>query len=1099
MEHIALEIFDKEVRASKYAFLPSNSTIHIRRTSQIFGSGGIWSHSFTLNTHANSHIFGTSGELHGARLHELIDGRRARLWVDGLPLFLGYLKLGDETEVDENGNVTVSLRGGQKTFEEKIANAKANQVPMAEKVLIGMALWQPRKVSCSLKLTASATLSNGKTTESSDVFQGRPPYNGRGGTDFLFTADGEFDEESATAYPKMVFPRGEFDIKVPAKDAVQTGVETIDCINTHQPYDDGHPYCNIALCYQKYDYKRTDIDGRETYDYSGEPEAQRGYEYMPADRVNSAPNFYVLYWIKSLMKHLGIFVEENQMMEVEDMRRLFFVNTNCAYEKPKNLRHGIIDTTYGKYTFRHKKRLIPEYYGPKDNKTGYYGRHMNINMAESRFSTLSFDVGDSPEYDHTKILPEEIPSIERIDVNVKQINDWNEADAIQYEEDNGFLHYAYATKECFPNVNVSEVIDALEKGFGVRFLFNDDYSRVRIVLLRNIFQNETVQTLECDITSISKQENSIRGFRMSYGQTGDTHFYYKGFADLLPHKKELWVDDSDKHDYSKWKLDATYGDLTNKVAAFDKTCFVTPQNGNAYIIKVDNDAKRYRDLHPALFECAAFMDAEDGDCSGEEDTIETINVPFTPIIVNDINSEEERGKRNSDRQQFALFVDNEMRPRRLDLDDGEDYNKPDAYYDVYGKLYAKEGRQYVFGEKMSGDGIIKPGEFSVNSDLYANVEDLRVDLIWHIVKVEWDADSMPEAKTYPVIWEISNMKIDGYVNEGIRLYLQDNFTPNDDGVAPIETHDWGLTLGIMRGSGRGAYVDYSDDPDDDENDTWEIVAGKETTVHADTCDNYGNLWDYNGSEGATKTISTPQEAILAMQEMFPNSNFDLLGRTASSYLTSVYSNINVADNEGKLHTLLLAKRTLDGEAIDIMEVAAYVAQHMMGKTIPQMYAEDADNRRILIEVDGSVERGKTLLALQRTAYAGGPEITIDGGDNGVGVTEGRFSLKLRAEKPNPKFNHSLPESNNNKRYLEIDDPNLRRRGLMDQFYKEYSYWVRNARIATISMKVGLAELIKFDDTVKVKVGDICGFVSEMEYDINTQTGLGSVTMKIMYI
>ena len=524
-----------------------------------------------------------------------------------------------------------------------------------------------------------------------------------------------------------------------------------------------------------------------------------------------------------------------------------------------------------------------------------------------------------------------------------------------YEKNNRLLHDAFATSECFPDADISEVIKAIETGFGVRLLFNDNYKRVRIVLLRNLFRDQTVQQIDCEIVDEDvKVENNIRGFRMTYGDSDDTHFYYKGFADLLPHKKELWKDDAlnsdytDDHDYSKWDLNADYLRIINKVSAFDTTCYVTPNTGDAYGIKVDKNAKRYDELHPSLFGFADFMDAEDGDCTGyytgDDNTIETVEVGFMPAIMNDLNMEEER--KGSTEQRFALFVDETMRPRRVDLEDGQDYNQPDAYYDV-DKLYGEESpaRHMTYG-----DGIVAPGEFAIASDMYATATGLKAILVAGL--------------TTPFV---ANFDIEGYINEGYRLYLQDNFEPNDTGVSPIETHDWGLTLGIMRGSGGNAYVKYDFDPDDGEdNETWERMAGSSVTAHPDTCDAYGNEWDYNG--------------------------------------------INP----------------------------------------------------------------------------------------GIG-NEGRVSLKLRAEKPNPYFNPKAPESDSNRRYLQITNENLRQRGLCDQFYKEYSYWIRNARIVKRTVRMTLAQLLTIDKTKRVRVGDVTGFIRKMQYTVSNETGLGNVVMESMYI
>lgn len=971
MEHLSLEIFDLEGTGSQFATMEEDASITITDTSEVFASGDVWSHSFTLNIPANAHIFGSSGDMHGSRLHEQINKRRARLWVEGLPLYLGYLKLSDEVDVDENGDVDVTFESGQKTFDEMIEGAKANQVPMMSDVMIGMALWRKRKAKYMVGLKAAAVLDNGEESEYGEVVFSTRPHGSDEGRMGIFSCDGEEDGKSVQQYPRMVFPRGEF-VNL-ADDADTTGgqrfggrrtgarvdghpVESFDCINTDHPYDEGHPYCNVALCYQKYDYKRKDTSGIETVDYSAEPEAQRGYEVAPAYRLNSAPNFYVLYWLDCLMKHLGIHIDENQAKDVEDLRRLFFVNTDCAYYEPQKLRTVAVDSRYGKFKFTDNK-LMPELFGLPETYE-FYGQYL------TRYKQLGFNVdtegssfvSEKGSFTATVIGaggidPSDIPDISQVKLMVERVADKESADITEYERDNRYLHYAIASSECFPDVDISEVIKALENGFGIRLLFDEGYKRVRVVLLKNLFRDSTVQDIACDIISEAKTENCIRGFKMTYGDSEDTTFYYKGFDDLLPHKKPYFTDNSDKHDYSHWNLSAGYGSLIKNISAFDKTCYYTPATGNAYGIKIDKDAKRYQELHPSLFEYAGYMDAEDGDCTGDDETIETISLGFKPAIMNDVNFEKER-EAGAAQQQYALFVDATMRPRRPDLQTGEDYNSPTVPYNPL-RLYEEES---VASQMKAGDGIVKPGEFAIRSDMFGSASGLTAEVTW----AKW-------AEMKLVVWRITNMSIDGHLSEGYRLYLQDNYEPNDDGISPLETKDWGLTLGIMRGSGGDAYVKYQADPDDGEqNDTWEKIAGSSVTAHPDTCDNYGNMWDYNGT------------------------------------------------------------------------------------------------------------------------------------DPGIG-DGGRVSLKIRAEKLNPYFDNTKPESADNKRYLDISTEQLRNRGLMDTFYPEYSYWIRNARIARRTVHMELAQLLSIDKTKKVRVGDIMGFIRKMQYTVSNKTGLGMVTMEIMYI
>ena len=891
MEHLALEIFDKTGTGSKFAALPSNTRIHVRRTSQIFGKGNVWTHEFSINIPANAHIFGTAAELHGARLHEQIDKRRARLWVEGLPLYYGYLRLGSEADVDEDGNVDVSFESGHKTFEDMIEGGKANQVPMMGDVQFGVALLRKRKVAYGLTLSAYAVFEDDKgTSDASGV-------KASGDDIVAFGSDGEYTP--IQQYPRMVFPRGSL-----IDDSKPGAAETeFNFLNTDTPYDDGHPYCNIALCYQRYGYEKKDANGNTYDDYGSEPEAQRGYEEMPADRVNSAPCFFVLYWLRALMRHLGIHIEENQLMSVEDLRRLFFVNTNCAYEEPQFVRNGTVDAHFGRYEFGNK-RLVAEQLGqvvpPELLKT-----------EESGFACTAMQ--GEPSYDHSMLQPSEVPTIERVVVKISSVNKRSEGIVQDYKRNNSFLFNAFATSDCFPNVEISEVINALENAFGVRFLFDTNYQRVRIILLRNIFENGAVQELGNDVTAIAKLENNIRGFRMTYGAgTEDTHFYYKGFADKLPHQKELWPDTSDEHDYSQWDLNADYASTMQKVAAFDKTCYVTPVNGDAFGVKIDKDARRYDELHQALFEFAGFMDAEDGDCSGDAETIEEISVGFTPAIMNDLNMEEERNE-GTNRQRFALFVDEQMRPRRLDYKKdaaNNSFNDPDAVYDV-DELYKQD--------KGKADGVVKPGEFAITSDMYAIKEGLTVRLQKTIVK-HW----VDQWITVPVTWDLT-IDIEGHINEGYRIYLQDNYEPNDDGISPIETHDWGLTLGIMRGSGSDARVEYSpDEQDGEENDTWDIRPGSSATAHPDTCDSYGNLWDYNGEE-----IVSVETAAAKLAELFPQSNAAF--RTGANGYINGAGIFYLYDADGKRHSALLVTSYSTSGAtmypLDYVTYPEYLSSH----------------------------------------------------------------------------------------------------------------------------------------------------------------------------
>lgn len=1058
MEHLALEIFDLKTKensnptGSQYANLPEDASITITDTSEIFASGDVWSHSFTLNIPDNLHIFGTSGDIHGSRLHEQINKRKTRLWVEGLPLYLGYLKLDDEVEVDEDGNVDVTFESGQKTFDEMIEGTKAREVSVGD-VVIGVALNRKRVV---VEDIAGGTF----TLDGLDGYEMKDSR-----LEGLATSTCKFGALSdrtpyVQRWPKLVKSYGK------VYGSSWGTPQTIDYTNIQTPYDAEHPFCNINICYPL----KVNDNGEEKSLRGYTMRLGRGKETTDGSdnqtRFNNSPNFYLLYFIDRLFKDLNIYVEENQAKEVEDLRRVFMLNFGCHYEE--------IEDTYN-------SNELTSWKTPTEKISRYGQYYMPIISADDKLSLVKgwdgagqYCYGEAKGldhlgkvllrnvrvlYNHTQILStgsvegvirsvDAPTSFEGTGRSLKNVL-WLARTENEYAHKAYPAYLAYATGDNYPNVDISEIIEAMKSAFGVRLLFSDDYKRVRIVLLRNIFRNTDVQEVNCEIVDEDvKVENGIRGFRMTYGKGAeDTNYYYKGFNDLFPRAAQTWKDTTDTHDYSQWELNAEYDNIKQSVSAFNKTCYVTPVNGNAHGVKVDEDEDV---LFPSLFGVADFMDAEDGDCTGEDGTIEEVQVGATPVIMNEVGNT------------YAVLFSGDLKAPAPEVKDRDKDWKYVSWLATYGKMTIESKNYY--------SNLGRTGGLDIYGDL------------------------------------------DIYIAEGFRIRLLDNYGISNGGT-PFDEADPGLCFGVMRSSGSDAYIAYENDLEDGEgNDTWEIVPGKGAISHPDTCDNYGNLFDYNGSDGQTIHCTTPAEAKAAMQNLWPNSNIDLIHqpntsgptqaipdeRDINSYIAAAQIQ-SVNNHLGKKVSLLFATATTT-ENLYTGYIKDY-AKKFKGMTPTQMFAYDAGREGfgILVEVGSSMERLRTLLSLQELAFHNGDAVIIDGGDNGVGVTEGRFSLKLRAEKLNPYYVAGSTDTDKKDQYLTITNKNLQGRGLCDQFYKEYSYWIRNARIVKRTVRMTLAQLLTIDKTVRVKVGDVTGFIRKMQYSVSNQTGLGDVTMEIMYI
>ena len=1055
MEHLALEVFDREGTGSKFAVLPENTSITIRRTSQLFGSGALWTYDFRLNIAANAHIFGTAGEIHGSRLHEQINKRKARLWADGAPMYLGYLRLGDEVEVDNAGNVDVSFESGQKTFEGRIEGTSAREVSVGD-VVIGVALNRKRVV----KMMCPQGACRLEGLEPYAVKDSRLAEAARSSYTFHAPVIPGVDIETpyAQRWPKMMKSKG----KVYNSSG---GIETPDYTNVQTPYDSTHPFCNINVCYQmKVNKLGEDVVGRGYTARLGNGKATTdGGDNQT--RYNNAPNFYLLYFVDRLFKDLGIHIIENQAYDVEDLRRVFMLNYGCHYEEIENNDYDSPShlTETGGSVSRYGQYYMPMV----DDSTGKYlidGWDKACMQIQSDKDVLGKVLVRDVKVIEDGVTLLEAGSIEGIVSQVRSYHIWTDSVPLdvrlsktELEERLGAYsaYLAYATGDNYPDVEISEIINAMKSMFGVRFLFSDDYSTVRIVLLRNVFRNTEVQNIVCDIVDDDiKVENNKRGFRMTYGKgTDNTSFYYKGFSDMFPRAATTWKDTTDKHDYSRWWLAAEYSEIKQFVSAMNKTCYVTPVNGNAYAVKIDeeNDV-----LYPSLFEVAPFMDAEDGDCSGESETIEEIQIGATPAVMNEVGP-----------TYASLFAGDMKAPT------------PDDSFD--------------YAQKIATFARITNGSYE--TDLLGS-----------------------NSQTHKGI--TVRGKVDIYISEGYQIRMKDNYSIGNAGT-PFDEADAGLQFCIMRGSGEDARVIYFDDPDDDENgdrDTWEIVPGSGAIDHSDTCDGYGKLWDYNGelpgigSEDRvslklraekpnplykpsntvySNVVKTAAEAAQAMQAIFTTSNADLLNRKRVSgsamraagwtdftgdYATvySIQRGIEVKD--GIVVEILFTPIRPDGTVLSPTEFERYLS--ILGGpyvTDEVVRLADAAWEKLILDMHTTEERAVLLHQLQAIYYA-------DAGESVGPVNIGDVDVA-------PAYD----------RYLHITNEKLRERGLCDKFYKEYSFWIRNARIVKRTVRMTLAQLMAIDDTVRVRVGDVTGFIKEMKYRIDMQTGLGNVVMEIMYI
>lgn len=457
------------------------------------------------------------------------------------------------------------------------------------------------------------------------------------------------------------------------------------------------------------------------------------------------------------------------------------------------------------------------------------------------------------------------------DVNV--LGDYKKFQAIvptfRWSPDGGYDDFKFykclylADSKNFPDTEVSELVNSLKNAFGIRFIYDQHSNQMKSLFVRDILNDDDVLSItafECH--EVYKIENRIDGFRVVYSGSDE---------------------DNTSFNYKKWEnveLNKAYADIKNEVYSFNKTLYIDQKTGDAYRVKVDEEAKTEEELNPSLFEVAEFNPAEYGDCTLEENT-EVVEIGFSPVIPNDVTPD-------SDEQTFAIFLDVDMQyPSMI----------PQVMYDWKGWL---------------GSG----------------------------------------ANPYGFAYSFFSAQQNGggsYSTAGV-LNLKSEETGNN-----IRDYDTGLSLGIMRGPGREAGVEDVEQNYDGEGNFKYYMVSQDYTFHSDYIDNYGNLFDYNGTE------------------------------------------------------------------------------------------------------PGGVD------------------------------TSGRFSLKLRAEKPNPEGG-----------FYSITETYAQRRGLFDKFYSEYAYFVVNRKIVRMKCRMEMADLLNIDWTKRYKIGEYVGFINKYSYSVSS-TGISDVELEMYYI
>lgn len=805
--------------------LGSDFSISVELRNPLFNDDEMFSYPVDLPFEGNRHFLKNLDDPSAAIRPLDLEHTNMQIVADGITLASGTAVVQDGERADDS--LSLNVDAATRSFSDLIGDLKCNEVPIPsryrDRLLIGEKI---DEVNVKVKYSTTVEIK----------------FAGKKGNK-VYGSVGDDRDESITfspqalgfSYPAACKEDGAWGHKAVEKEtryypnskSVVIPEVTESYINVSEAYP-AKPYCNARICYAHYDITDDGNTSDKIVQYAQETAPDKMYEDMgplwvlDADRPQSGICFYLLFFLDCLFEHLGVQFDKDALTEVYDFNRLCFFTTKCAYD---------VEPLYAKtYYDETDKEVITGLKKKGDVKLGYFTKRANN---ESEVKDLFNDVNawldsrgcggnlklENPKnksVQQVRFRSVQYKIVEKEQKNfmggttkktevVKVLGDWEQRvvgeddvvsitcrSTITGADMSASIFRMYANGENFPNETVSDVIESLEQQFGIKFNYDYEQKKVTAYLIRDVFRKQNPQPRRFlgQVLSFTPITEKITGVKVGYSAESDA----REQRDNVKNKVKDYNTDYDYIDYNKDKTSTafTYREILPKISNTLDTLFIDKQTGNKYRVKIDSQYTDVSNMEPRLFEVGAFKGVEFGDCSDEnEEFIHEIKSSFMPVPMVDANYRKARSA-NFD---STCVSDNPKQPTET------------------GKVY--EGKEFQ----------------GINSN-YA--ENIMVASIEDKMEHEFIEQNIKTSISSPVA--------DFYVTEV--LSLRESYSPSstDDGNSPLQSHDWGISVAIMRGGGAGATHEvYDPDYDGFGNSKWRTTAGK-YALTTDSIDCYGNVY-----------------------------------------------------------------------------------------------------------------------------------------------------------------------------------------------------------------------------------------------------------------
>lgn len=806
--------------------LPQDFSISVEMNNPLFHDSDLFSYPVELPVEGNRHVLKDVDDVAADMRPIDLEHTPMQIYLEGMPFASGPAVVQENERTD--GKVSVSIDASTRSFSDLISDMQCNEVPIPERyrdsLLIGEKI---DEVNVQVKYATSVTIKyQGKKGDKKHASVGSYDTSGTFHPQALgFSFPGKCKEDAKTHVAELETERS-----YPNKVKLKMPVVEQSYINVSVPYPDA-PFCNARVCYGHY---ALDADGTTSSSKAEYKESNVWEDYGPiwaleADRPQSGICFYVLFFLDCLFEHLGLTFDNSALTAIEDFRRLCFFTTKCAYDtsplyfgsiyqkEDEEVQAGLKqegDIKLGYFqkqagSDKEAKKLFDEVNAWLDSR-GCGGKLSLENPRDKSVQEITYQkvilrsqmVTDPrfPAPDSKKIVPSGvIDASDTVKVGERGVASITTHSKITGAQMSASVVNMYANEKNFPAESVSSVIDSLEKQFGIKFHYDYDRKHVTAYLIRDVFRKQAARprTFHAQVLSMVPVTEKLTGVRVGYSAESDRKEQKRNVTEGV----KDYDTNYDYIDYKKGNVvtSLTYREIIRQVHEGQQKLFIDLQTGNKYRVKINSEFTNAKNMEPRLFEVAAYKGVEIGDCSDEnEDYVQEFISDFSPVGFVDVNYRKALDASNVP----VCFTDAPVQP--------------------------------VEGQDIEGYVATEVNGTYAQNVLAAFVdEDMEHEFVKQYIKNT-----------------LSSQVADFYVTETLSLRESYDTTKTDDGNSPLQSHDWGLSVAIMRGGGvDSTHEPYAPNYDGFGNSKWRTVAGK-YALSADTIDCYGNGYDYNynGSE-----------------------------------------------------------------------------------------------------------------------------------------------------------------------------------------------------------------------------------------------------------